>query len=294
MKKIKYVLALFVGLIMVMSASANNCGKYRIDGNLSDWGLNLNQDWSENSTWLPNPGVYFQVEDNHNPRHANDSTIVGSTTPSGVHIQGVGGSYSFYDEKPVYHRDGYKVSEPYGSPDEKYDIEAIYFDQDTKCIYVAVVMGLKPDGEGDSAPGDLALDIDGDGNYEYGVKLGTKTGLVQFAIYKDIIWAPPKYIPENAPTVILSGTENGTATGAYTSSYVPQDNGYNNYVVELAIPKSSIGNPQTPVSIYDLHLSESCSNEHIPTPEFPIAISIALLLASPAFAYLIIKKRRKE
>ena len=289
MKKIKYGLVLFVGLITLMSVSANNCGKYWIDGDLSDWGLDLTQNWSVNSTWLPNSGVYFVVEDNRDPRYG--------VPPMGVHIKGVGSSYSTYEEPKVQHRDGRWIIEPYGSPNEKYDIEAIYFDQDTECIYVAVVVGLGPDGGGDYAPGDLALDIDGDGEYEYGVKLGTQTGsrdLEQFGIYENITWGTSNYIPENSPTVILSGDKVGEADGAYTSAYVPPDNGYDNYVVELAIPKSSIGNPQTPVSIYDLHLSEGCGNEHIPAAEFPTALSMVLLLTSPAFAYLIIKRRQHQ
>lgn len=286
MEKFKYGLALFVGLIIVISASANNCGKYGIDGDLSDWGLDLNQDWSENSTWLPNSGVYFVVEDNFDPRYG--------VSPMGVHIRGVGSYYSTYEEPKVQHRDGSWVIEPYGS--DYYDIEAMYFDQDDGCIYIAVVTGENPDAEGDARPGDLALNLDGDSStgeygYEYGIKLGTKTGLEQFGIYSNPDWQEPFYIPMNRPSVLLSGTKVGDASGVYVDSGI-YDNGKTNYIIELAIPKDKVGNPGY-VSIYNLHLSEGCGNEHVPgASEFPIAISIALLLASPAFAYLIVKKKR--
>jgi len=289
MKKFKYILALFVGLIMVMPVMAL---KYNIDGDLSDWGLvdlSDNTTWSNNGTWLPNPGVYFVVEDNKDPRY-------GGTYPyTGVHIKGVGSSYSAYEEPKVQHRDGRWVIEPYGS--DYYDIEAIYLDQDNDYIYVAVVTGENPDAEGTARPGDLALNLDGDSStgeygYEYGIKLGTKTGLEQFGIYSNPDWDEPFYIPMNRPGVLLSGTKVGKATGKYVDSGI-YDNGYTNYIIELAIPKDKVGNPQNPVSIYDLHLSEGCGNEHIPAPEIIVAV-LAMGLVSPAFVYLIIKRRQHQ
>jgi len=284
MKKIKYGLVLFVGLITLMSVSANNCNKYVIDGDLSDWGPDLTQDWSVNGTWLPNPGVYFVVEDNRDPRYG--------VPPMGVHIKGVGSYYTTYEEPKVQKRDGSWIIEPYGS--DYYDIEAIYLDQDDDCIYVAVVTGEDPDATGDARPGDLALNLDGDPNtgeygYEYGIKLGTQTGLEQFGIYSNPDWQEPYYIPMNRPGVLLSGNKVGKATGKYVDSGI-YDNGYTNYIIELAIPKSAVGNPGH-VSIYNLHLSEGCGNEHIPAAEFPIVLSMVLLLTSPAFAYLLYKKR---
>jgi len=285
MKKIKYGLVLFVGLIMLMSVSANNCNKYVIDGDLSDWGLDLTQDWSVNGTWLPNSGVYFIVEDNKDPRYG--------VSPVGVHIKGVGSSYSAYEEPKVKLRNGAEVIEPYGG--EEYDIEAIYLDQNDSHIFVAIITSLPANGIGALKPHDLALDLDrnpntGEYGYEYGIKLGTSEGsLYQFGIYKDIDWGAGYLVPLNRPTVILSGVKVGDATGAYVDSGI-SDNGYTNYIIELAIPKSAVGNPGH-VSIYDLYLSEFCGNDSIPTPEFPIVISIAVLLASPAFAYLLYKKR---
>jgi hypothetical protein len=264
---------------------------YTIDGDLSDWGIDLSGDWSQNGTWLPNSGVSFIVEDNRDPQYG--------VAPMGVHIRGVGHAYTTYKEPKVILKGNGEVIEPYGSPPEEYDIEAMYMDQDANNLYVVIITSLPQDGTGSVEPQDLALNIDQDPNtgeygYEFGVKLGTETSLQQFGIYNNIHWGVGQLIPANKPTVILSGTKVGDATGAYVD-LGKSDNSYPNYVVEMAIPKSTIGNPTKPVSIYDLFTSEYCGNDHIPTAsEFPILITGALLLVSPAFAYLLAKKRQKK
>ena len=287
-QKIKYtgicliILGVMIGSIPV---TAQGCGKYVLDGSMDDWGLDLaNNDWSKNSTWLPGSGISFVVEDNNDPRY--------NTSNPGVHIKGAGSSYTAYEEPMVQHKDGYDVMEPYGS--DYFDLEAMYFDQDDDCIYVAIITGEDPDALGDARPGDLALNLDRDPNtgeygFEYGVKLGTKTGLQQFSLYDGIDWDVPYYIPLNNPNLILSGNKVGDVTGAYVDSFI-SDNGHTNYVIELAIPKSLVG-VTSPASIYDLYLSEGCGNDSIPgASEFPFILSLAMLLVSPAFAYLIIKR----
>ena len=104
---------------------------------------------------------------------------------SGVHIKGVGSSYSAFSEPKIQLHSGSWVIPPFGG--EYNDLEAIFFDQDANYIYIAVVTSENPDSGGDSAPGDLALNMDrssatGEYGYEYGVKIGTATGLSQWDI----------------------------------------------------------------------------------------------------------------
>jgi len=202
-----------------------------MDGNASDWGIDiLTGDWSVNETCVPDDGVEFIVED------------------------------------IVRHRDGGLVAEPYRG--EEYDLEAKYLEEDDEHIYILIMTSLAPDATGDSAPGDLALDLDGNSStgeygYEYGVKLGTNTGLSQWEIGYLPNWTEPYYVPENRPSVfkgyLPDGHGNGTATGAYVDIHV-EDNGKPNYGVEMAIHKDKVGmagkslkDPQPRRYIYAMH-----------------------------------------
>ena len=287
-------LALTVMLLVTMASTAAAL-KYTIDGDPSDWGIDiLTGDWSVNETWVPNDGVEFIVEDNRDPRW-------GGTT--GVHIKGVGSSYERYFEDKVMHRDGYLVAEPYGG--EKWDLEAKYVDEDDEYIYILIVTSLAPDATGDLAPGDLALNLDADDTtgefgYEYGVKLGTKTGLSQWDIGYLPDWEEPYYIPENRPSVfkgyLEGGYKTGTAIGAYVQIPV-SDNGEPNYVVEVAIPKDKVGmagknltDSPLPKMIYTC---DACGNDHVenPIPEFlTVAIPAGMVIG---LVYIWKRRQRK-
>jgi len=278
-----------LALLGMVFGSTQVFAAYTIDGDLSDWGIGINGVWSQNSTWLSNSGVSFVVEDNKDPQY--------NVNPMGVHIKGTGHAYSTYYEDMITLFNGVEVIEPYGG--EEYDIEALYMDQDTEFLYVAIVTSVPPNDPSNKAQ-DLALNIDknmgtGEYGYEYGVKLGSITGGVdQFGIYFNPDWLPGHLAPDVKPTMIDSGTKVGTAQGVYSDSGI-MDNGKTNYIIELAIPKSALGNPAAPVSLYDMFIAEYCGNDHIPTAsEFPILITGALLLASPAFAYLLAKKKQKN
>ena len=271
---------------------SNSVSAYTIDGDLTDWGLKslVTDDWSVNETWVPDKGIRFLVEDNHNPNHSGIS---------GVHIKGVGDSYTFYDE-PLMTKcnTGNPISEPYGN--EPYDLEAMYFVQDTDYFYVAIVSSLLPDGGGDLRPGDLALNLDNDmttGNlgYEYGVKIHQDPE--QGYIIKDPVWDAKGYLCPVGPDIIKSGT--GTYAGIAEISYnrlwlTKQDNGYDNYVIEMCINKSDV-NVTGSVSFSSLRVTDNCINEHISyVPEFPgIAVSLALIIGS-IFAVHVIHSRKKD
>jgi hypothetical protein len=124
--------------------------------------------------------------------------------------------------------------------------------------------------------------------YEYGMKLGSNTGLTQFGLYSMPNWVEPPTIPENKPSYFTSGTYIGQVNGVYTNLGI-SDRGYPNYVIELAIPKSMVGNPDAQIG--NFHLSEYCGNDHIPAPEFPfILLPVAVISAVALIGYHISKR----
>ena len=277
MKKIKYVLALFVGLIMVMPVMA-----YTIDGDLNDWCLDLTQNWSKESTWVPGTScsaVQYIVEDNIDP----DKWAYGNPQyATGVHIRGP--PKSKYDEPLLYYAPaGVWIAQPYGG--EGWDIEAIYLDNDSDYVYIAVVTSTSPGGLGD-----LGIDMDGDGVYEYGVKLnGVATGVHTLELYSGLTasdWAPSIYFP-NIPMKFSGGTKINDVEGAFVENTAIGDHGFSTYIIEIKILKDDLGGvPQ----MLNLHLTPICGNDPIPAPELVMAV-LTVALVSPAFIYLFIKRR---
>ena len=303
-----------IALIAVSLASTQSDLKYTIDGNLSDWGVDLTGDWSLNETWVPNKGIEFVVEDNNDPHHKIYAV--------GVHIKGVGSSYEYYYEPKVCCSPGeYKV-EPIGG--EPYDVEAKYLDEDENYIYVAIVTSMNPNGSGNLEPIDFAMNLDGNDStgeygYEYGVKLHTSDGIPQWDIYYLPDWAEPQYCPMNRPGKMVGalpgGGKTGTAIGAYVQctscnlgkscrgtrySFVDPnstgcDHGVPNYVVEMAIPKSAVNmtgkNLTKPPFPKALWTCDTCGNDKIENsiPEFlTVVIPAAALIC---FVFFIHRRR---
>jgi len=277
---------LLVAMTSVTStATVSTCSAYTIDGDLSDWGLDLTDDWSQNSTWLPFTGISFVVEDNRDPRYGE--------LPYGVHIRGTGSSYVAYEEPKIMHNNGYLVTQPYAG--EHYDLEALFLDEDESCIYVVVITSEAPDGKGDMRPGDLALNLDedistGEYGYEYGVKLGDNY-LNQFDVYSMPDWEDSTYFPLVKPTYFKTASSNvGSASGSYVDLGI-NDNGLPNYVIELSIPKSLVGDPDD-VGMNNVHLADSCGNDYIPAPEFLFAaIPVGIIGMVLLFAHRSAKRR---
>jgi len=296
-----------IALIAVPSALAL---KYTIDGDLSDWGVDLTGNWSLNDTWVPNNGIEFIVENNYDPNtptYAWNYNITQDPRFQGVHIKGIAPNYTVYDEPVVWcpspSISGY-VAEPYQG--EKYDLEAKYLDQDDKYIYVAIVTSVPPDAKGVDAPGDLALDLDGNAStgkwgYEYGVKLGTNTGLTQWEIGFLPDWKEPYVIPDNRPSIfkeyLPGGGKTGDAIGAYVAGPTctagpSMDIGEPTYIIEMAIPKSAV-NVTGYLGQGMIHHTDACGNDNvenpIPVPEFlTVVIPAAALIC---FVFFIHRRR---
>jgi len=263
-----YIVNTFAGMIVVEVSAVSTIPT--IDGKPDDWGPPgfLKNEWTANSTWIPYEGIKFVVEDNSNP--------VAGNSYSGVHIKGVGSKFTFYDEKQVIHRDGYPVWEPYGSPQEDFDIEAVFIQQDENNIYLLIVTSLAPNAGGEHTPGDLRFDMDktafsGDGyDFEIGLKLQNYTynHLNHFGIYNVANWSETyDNIPENMPSVITNGTKIGQAIGVYAKcndcNINGTDKGLQIYIIELKIPKAALGINNKTLRVSDLSLTNRCTNDMI-------------------------------
>ncbi len=275
----------FAALMLILPGAA----AVNIDGDLADWGVTLNElkdglsdpgvpgENGNVSAWLPYSGIYFVVEDNRNP---------GAGSYTGVHISGIGSSYSPYVEDLI----GGKP-QPIGG--EMFDMEAMYLTENSTHIFVAIVYS------GDaSAIGDLALNLDGDKStgdygYEFGVKLRVypddPVGYARnYDIYSTL--APNSWTEaaeeEGSPAriVVDNATKVGEAKGYWADTGI-EDFGKPNYIIELAIPKSAVGMagknlPDQPLP-KNIHLTEYCGNDviEIPIPEFGLmAIPVGIVL----------------
>jgi hypothetical protein len=235
--------------------SAGNAQAFVIDGNLSDWGLHHNGNLSD---WTPIAGVNSKVEDDT----GNGNTLL---------------------------RPGYGG--------QAYDAEAMYVTWDAANMYIAIVTGHNPltpnkplsDSYG---PGDIAVDFGANGSFEYGIELLGSGTTTQGHVYKDVNWARGLWaaggdgmnyfigwgcMDPNAPgcraladpanpTEILSGSDVGAGTVAYTT--VGQSNigiygGDLHYFYEVSVPLSAFGVDWATGNHFDLHWTQNCANDSI-------------------------------
>jgi len=280
---------LVVALMLLVTPQAM-AQKYTIDGNLSDWGIT----WDElrnglypncnASAWLPNDGVFFIVEDNRDPRYGPAP----GGYPTGVHIYGEGSNYQKYSEPKI-------AGNPPPIGGEYNDIEAMYVDEDSNYIYIAIIVS-------GGSFGDLALNLDGRSStggygYEYGVLLHTRDGGTQFDIYytpSDVNWNRTSFDAAKPGEINLSsnpikvGVAEGNISIARDSSGdirdVPPNWYYRNYIIELKIDKSDVGmsgkslgdNVRTVLSKFHIANTGDCGNDF--TPDFPIAEFLTILI----------------
>ncbi|PXF60755.1 MAG: hypothetical protein C4B59_07985 [Candidatus Methanogaster sp.] len=289
--------------LLVVAISVGMAAAYTIDGDLSDWGVDVDDgaDWSLDATWLPNDGVRFQVEDNVDPKRDAEplrwkNGIAAYAT--GVHITGVGSNYLDYDEARVtgpVHTGWAFPTGGTGESAEAYDQEAIYIDEDADNLYFAIVLSC----DANSYSGDLGLDITSASGgryiYEYGVVLHDNADTYT-ASDRDIMnvseWSECTTIVESSPARIVSGDTVGTATVAYVKNGPDPEPfaGYPaTYIIEGKIPKSAIGAPAS-VSLGQYHYTVLCGNDEIPIPEFGLLAIPVLALIGLVF----IMRRRKE
>lgn len=235
-------------LALATLLSASGAQAFVIDGNLrNDWGVQRN---GSATGWTPNGNARaYKIEDQH---------------------------------------DSY-LNPGYGG--QAYDAEAMYVAWDAGSLYIGIATGHSPLTPNNPTgnrygAGDIAIDFGINGSFDYGVELLGSATTSAGHIYSSVNWAlgvwkstggwTGYYDPGLAgnlaladpthPTSILSGTDRGTGTVAYTT--VSQNN-YGtwiadpHYFYEVAIPLSSFGADWADGANFRVHWSENCANDSI-------------------------------
>lgn len=298
-RKISPVLWLILGTIAI--ASPVSALDVSVDGDISDWGLSqlLTDDWSNSATWVPTvDGVSFYVEDNQDPY--NTMAINYNASYTGVHIYGNRTYQTIYREPLLVGN----RAEPYGGTGgkfgEKYDIEGMYVTENDTYIFVLIITSTE------AHISDLALDFGSGGGYgyEYGVnfhRAGDVQGVLGgvYMTPSNADWVTPSLFPQNAPDKINFSSVNPSSylcVAQVSESALGRDDfGMVNYVFEVAIPKSCVGNPDLPdvpsKALKKFWITEYCGNDAGPSiPEFlSILIPTGILLGS---VYYFTRKER--
>lgn len=238
----KTLMHLMIAASMMTSAAAQ---AITIDGNLSDWGVQQN---GSVAGWTPNTGVLYAQEDQS-------------------------GSGAF------------KLTPGWGG--QAYDAEAMYVNWDASNLYIAIATGHNPNTvnnpAGNSyAAGDIAIDFGIDTYWDYGIELRGSGSTTQGHIYSNVSWAYGLWKSNGAyvgnpfgnsaladhahPTSILSGTDAGAGSVAYTT--VGQNNfgvqaSDAHYFYEIAVPLAAFGNDWGVGTQFNIHWTQNCANDAI-------------------------------
>ncbi|MFH1063262.1 MAG: PEP-CTERM sorting domain-containing protein [Candidatus Omnitrophota bacterium] len=252
--KTRLFLTILVSLFLCSSASAS----YVIDGDVSDWGIDLGQ--------------------------AQLKYYLNNNNPSG----GLDIDYAREDNADT--NDGWIQVYPGWSIGNGFDAEAFYFDNDATNAYIALIQGMPDTGEianGTWLPGDIAINADNNAatgykGYELGLALRDHASLLAGRLYSVTAWNDSAYSQHSAanPWDIKSVVGSGDVVEfVYTDTAI---NGH--YVIEASIPLSLLGIGSNTTTQLQLHWAQQCGNDMLnltadvnPVPE---PSSMALLFIS--------------
>ncbi len=143
-------------------------------------------------------------------------------------------------------------------------------------------------------PGDLALDVDGDGFYEYAIDFNITSGVVTFDLYEVSTWQGVKYSAhaESNPFQYASGTWLASFGGAYGAGvFANNSDGGTSHVLEGGFEMSLLGlYAGGPVT---LHWTMDCGNDHLEVTSTPVPEpSTLILVGSGGMGVLLLARRR--
>ncbi len=188
--------------------------------------------------------------------------------------------------------DNYGSAHPdFPSGGEIYDAEALYYHQFGGMSYVALVTSFPSSGYAYSMPGDLGIDLDQDGVYEYGLKL---TGAYAGGLFADPTWTSASTHPLSSPArIVVSGSTLLDIQPLVYQSAGIIENGYPTYIMEGCFDWSLLGSPVDP---FNLHWTMTCGNDLldmtvISTPE---PATFLLLGSGLAGTWFLTRRRRNR
>jgi hypothetical protein len=264
--KSKLILATVVmGVFLIIGSSAF---AYTIDGSVADWGIDLFASGANAKGYL----------NSHLPSGGNDiDYITEDNAGPTIGWQYVGPGYSYYGNQ--------------------FDTEAIYFDNDQYNAYIAVLTGFPMSGA--TAPGnppftygDIGIDADNNGVYEFGIDVSTYNAETKQAkLLNNIVWNNVYYSQFSIanPFNINSGSEVGWVDFVYSTDQ------NTHFVLESGIPLALLGLNADQKQNLVVHWTMECGNDYLnlpadtnPVPE-PTTLS---LLGLGVLGLLGLKKKR--
>lgn len=276
MKKLPILLAILAVFLWIGNAAA-----ITIDGDLSDWGINLNNVAAANVGYL----------DSNTPTGGVDIDYV---TEDNADMNNADNPYPYNSGRT----DNWINVGPGWSDGNTYDAEAIYFDNDAEYGYIAIITGLPFKGA-DWAPGDIGLDLtthtakllDGGADtgtstpYEAGIDI-EEAKLLSVSSWESAYYdgsPSPNYANYSNPWAVSSGTIIDGVSLAYSDEAV---NGH--YVIEAMFLLEDLG--LKPGDTFVIHWSMQCGNDFLnleadvnPVPEPATMLLFGIGLCGLAF-----------
>ena len=231
--------------IFLMGGSASAL-KYSIDGDISDWGIDL--------SYATEVGYL----NGHRPSLPNQNIFTEDNDDTSGDSRQVGPGYSSGNE---------------------YDAEAIYFDNDDQYGYIAIITGMPKDGWDyywwNFGPGDIGIDVDGandievvdehykqDQNYsantpyEYAITMGGE--LVKVTKWNSVLYTNYGYDISGPYRV----NETDDTFSANNISFAYSDSPINaHYVIEAAFLLSDLG--LEPGDTFQINWTMGCGNDYV-------------------------------